>query len=310
MNKNKVRQHYLPRCYLRGFCDQNEQIWTYKKLDPDKPFSNAISNTAVIKCLYSLSIQGKEDELENYFATDIEGPAAEALKKLRLKKFPTTIEREKLSLFFSTLFTRTPMHINHLNVQQNRQLNVYARLLASNKDDFLSHYNELKPEIPRAAAEEDRLAILQDDFTFELKDSVLMLMLQCGTEYSHFLSNMKWVLLETNEDYPFVTSDNPLNIFHPTISGRFYQPGLAMPDTRVSIPISKYLTLLLFNDVRVSDKKIIDYRTPTGKNLIKNLNKQTYINSYQYVFANGNSQKLINCFVKLLEEAERLDQKK
>lgn len=305
----KVRHHYLPQCYLRGFCDQNEQIWTYKKNDPGNPFSNAISNTAVIKYLYSLSAEGNEDDLEDYFASDIEGPAAEALKKLIRREFPVHIEREKLAIFFSTLFTRTPVHIEHLNGQQSQQLNIFARLLASNEENFIAGYKESHPHLEGSVIEDDRQSILRGDFSFELnRDILLMLMLKAGAIYSNHLCNMRWVLLETNSDYPFVTSDNPLYIFHPNIQpGRLFQPGLGMRNTRVSIPISKELCLLLFNDERVADASFLSITSQGGKELIKSINKINYINSYKYVFASIDSKKLKTCFTKLLTAAQKIE---
>lgn len=303
----KVRHHYLPRCYLRGFCDQNEQIWTYQKIDPENPFSNAISNTAVINYLYSLSTEGKEDDLEDYFASDIEGPAAEALKKLRRKEFPVPIERQKLAIFFSTLFTRTPAHVEHLNGQQSQQLNIFSRLFASNEKNFLASYKQAHPNLEDSTIEGDRQSILRGDFSFELnKDILLMLMLKAGAIYSQHLRKMRWVLLETNSDYPFVTSDNPLYIFHPNIqSGRLFQPGLGMRETRLSIPISKELCLLLFNDERVADASFLNIASQGGKELIKSINKINYINSYKYVFASIDSKKLKTCFTKLLTAAQK-----
>ncbi len=302
----KVRHHYLPRFYLRGFCNQNEKIWTYKKDDPGNPYSNAISNTAVIRHLYSLSLEGGEDGLEDYFAEEIEGPAVEALKKLRSKQFPTAIERENLSIFFSTLFTRTPVHIAHLSRQQSQQLNIYARLLASNKEEFHSSYEKLRPGLDTSALEIDRQAILRGNFPN--KDLLLQSMLQAGIIYSRHLCSMRWVLLEANSNYPFITSDNPLYITHPNIQpGSFFQAGLGMQDTRVSIPISKELSLLLFNNDKVEDGSIWPYSKPGAKDLIKLLNNTTFINSYQYVFANDNSTKLKTCFTKLLKTAEEIE---
>ncbi|MBV9575670.1 MAG: DUF4238 domain-containing protein [Gammaproteobacteria bacterium] len=44
MIKVKKRNHYLPRFYLKGFCDSNSRVWMYDKINPEqfaKSFSSA-----------------------------------------------------------------------------------------------------------------------------------------------------------------------------------------------------------------------------------------------------------------------------
>ena len=54
MSKIKKKHHYLSRCYLEGFCDQQEMVWMYKKDEPDCPSSAKPSNTAIEKGLYHI----------------------------------------------------------------------------------------------------------------------------------------------------------------------------------------------------------------------------------------------------------------
>lgn len=80
----------MPKVYLEGFTNlENGWIWTYNKFNPYNPWSSSITNTAFTNKLYHVkSSENDIDIVENYFANNIEGPAATPLKILREQKFP------------------------------------------------------------------------------------------------------------------------------------------------------------------------------------------------------------------------------
>jgi hypothetical protein len=36
--KPKKKQHFVPRMYLDGFCDEGGMVWTYPKNNPSNPY--------------------------------------------------------------------------------------------------------------------------------------------------------------------------------------------------------------------------------------------------------------------------------
>lgn len=318
----KQRHHYITKYYLEGFCDHAGKIWTYKKIDPTKPFCNQPSDTAVISRFYHLknNLNGI-NEIEDYFSDDIEAPASNAFKQLREKKFPSNSDREKLSLFFGTLMVRTPCYINHLNTEQSKQLNIVIKIVANDKENFYKTYKKIDPSINDNSIEIVRKSILDNKMPFEShRDILLKMMIHLGKTISLLLYNMKWALIETDDNIPFITSDNLINIFHPDIQpNKYYQPGLGMENTQVIIPISRKLALLLVNNSSLDDGTIFSVTNPQhgnagGKNdlksLVKSLNKTTYIKSFEYVFADSDSARLRRCFKSILRKAKRIEQSK
>jgi hypothetical protein len=285
MSNIKKKHHYLTKYYLEGFCDNNGKIWTYSKIDPNTPSPNLPEETAVIHKFYWLEDYGKVNEVEDWLEKEVETPVADLFKELRSKKIPDTAEKKLLSFFFGTLIARTPSRINWLKDILEKDINFISSKLTSNNDSLKIHKNNL------------------------LEKMVFM----CG-EYAELLYAKNWCLIETNDEYPFFTSDNLMNIFNPNIKpNTFYQPGLGMPDTRIFVPISKNLSLFLTNDPNFSDGKIYsicknNYAAASNKTnikkLIKLLNKAVYINSNKYVFASSNSDKLKNCFNNLFQKAK------
>ncbi|MCE3046045.1 DUF4238 domain-containing protein [Legionella sp. 16cNR16C] len=59
MIKTKKRNHYLPRFYLKGFCDSNSRVWMYDKTNPMQPVDGAPGDMGLVKKLYHLESNEK-----------------------------------------------------------------------------------------------------------------------------------------------------------------------------------------------------------------------------------------------------------
>lgn len=315
----KKRNHYIPKFYLKGFCDDKGQIWIYEKENPGNPIASSPNSTAVIKKLYHIENNTKGlDELENYFADSIERPASRIFKGLLAKKIPHNGDREQLALFFGTLMTRTPLYISHLQQQQNNDLLKTIVATATDKNNFKEAYREVHKDLSDEEIERDRKFILDKEYSLKLhRDIVLNMMLYLGAQCAIHLMKMKWALIETDEKNPFIISDNFMHLYHPSVQQGYFGFGLGMKGICVHIPISHTLSLMLVNDVKFADGLIFNINNPPlTKNgetvnlrlLIKSLNDAVYIRSDKYVFTNTDSEK-IN-FLNLLEAAKKIEENK
>jgi hypothetical protein len=319
MTNVKRRNHYIPKFYLKGFCDDKGRIWIYEKENPGNPIASSPNSTAVIKKLYHIENHTKGlDELENYFADSIEGPASRTFKGLLAKKIPHNGDREQLALFFGTLMTRTPSYISHLQQQQNNDLLKTIVATAEDKNNFNEAYREVHKDLSDEEIERDRKFILDKEYSLTLhRDIILNMMLYLGAQCAIHLMKMKWALIETDEKNPFILSDNFMHLYHPSVEQGYFGFGLGMKGICVHIPISNLLSLMLVNDSNFADGLIFNVNDPPlTKNgdpinlelLIKSLNNAVYIKSNKYVFANSNLEA-IN-FIKLLEEAKKIEESK
>ena len=253
----KKRHHYLPKVYLEGFPNlEDGRIWTYDKFNPYNPWSSSITNTAFTNKLYHVKDSEQDlDIVENYFANNIEGPAATPLKILREQKFPELEGRKALAAFFSLLIVRTPGYLKHIEQQYSRDLAQQLMITAKNKEYFHQIYKKAGIKESFDIIEKARLSILNGEVSVTLhKNRILDIMLKMSLPIETCFLNMHWALIKTNEEYPFITSDNPFFLNNPNISqNSFYKPGLSMPGTCAFIPISSYLTLMM-----VTQKDFID----------------------------------------------------
>lgn len=315
----KKRNHYLTRQFLEGFCDSDGRVWTYPKFKPSDPYSNKPDSTAIQNKLYHLKNNENINAVEDYFSDEVETPASYALQNLLEKKFPNPQEKERLSLFFGMLMARMPSHLEKLDKQQSDQVRALMVSSALNKEGFYDSYKKVRPKINEKAIEAYRQSILNNDFSYQSNcDLILKIMLDSGSIYASLLLRMKWTLIETDNECPFIVSDNFHNIDHLTLPHGFYKTGLATPGAIVHFPISSRLSLMLFNgnDEKINEGAILTVQTPiigdNGqkidlKQLIKTLNKNIFIRSYEYIFANSNSEKLKRCFSNILKRAKRYE---
>lgn len=318
MVKTKKRNHYLPRFYLKGFCDSNSRVWMYDKTNPISPIDGSPGDMGLVKKLYHLeSNEHAKDEIENYFEKSIETPASPAFKRLLNKEFPNETDKKILSLFFGMLMVRTPLYIDHLSMQHSKELNARAKASASNREHFHSVYKQIHPELDETATEKDRNSILNNEISFELNnDYTLVIMVILGSEIAPLLQKMKWVLIETSSELPFITSDNFMHVSNPTLKTGFYGLGLGMPNVCVHMPISKNLSLLMVNKDNFNENVVYDINNPPSlnggkinlKELIKTYNKKIFCECKKYVFASSDSQELKKCFNNLLNKAKLIEE--
>ncbi|WP_392537593.1 DUF4238 domain-containing protein [Legionella sp. 227] len=319
MANTKKRNHYITRKFLEGFCDNDGRVWTYPKDSPSDPFANRPGDTAVINKLYHLQHNENITAVEDYFSDKVETPASNALTKLLNKKFPNAEEKEKLSLFWGLQMVRTPSYINHLNIEQSRYLRFHAHTLASNKEHFYESYKRFDPNLNEDEIEEVRQSMLTDEYTYKINnDYLLKIMLDLGSIIASHLLHMKWALIESDSNNPFIVSDNFMHIYHPKINDGFYKIGLGIKDVCVHIPISNTLSLMLVNNdqfkegivFNINNPPVVNNNSVDLKKLIESFNKSMFIKCYKYVFANSDSEKLKQCFHSLLEMAKEFEKAK
>lgn len=280
--KNKIKEpirkynHCLPQPYLRGFCDENNRIYTYNK--HLKKYSQATpKNTAgqnYLYCKKSSTVKGEIDHLEKWFEK-VEDKSKNIFSKLRDKnQFPSNKEeREILSLYFTTLVMRSPIQINYWSAQRyiDKALSPLILNIAENKGIFEVNLQKvLTTEILNKDKSLDKTRLFAIDFLVP------------------FFYNIRWALIETYSEYPFITGDNIFSLLNQ--EPRFpaiLQNGLPIKDDLLFIPISSTLTLRMINDNEFRDGDFIGY----NKEYTRCLNYLIFTKS-NFVFAK--SQSIIN----------------
>jgi hypothetical protein len=286
----------------------------YKKGVPDPPSSARPSNTGYERGLYHIERNEEIDNInfvEDLLADVVESKAADALKELRNKQFPDSDGRKHLSLFLGTLMVRTPGYLKNLQSQHDKGLNLLLQVSARDKNRFHKGYEDAGIKCSEEEIEKDRQAILNNELEAVLhRNALLSIMIHMGASIAQHLISMHWALVETDDMFPFITSDKIINLYHPDISpNSFYQPGLETYKSTLFVPISNQLTLMMVNLQDFADGQIFTLNktryTSSGervdlKSIIKSLNRMVFKNSYKYIFSGTNSEKLKTMFNNIL----------
>jgi len=100
---------------------------------------------------------------------------------------------------------------------------------------------------------------------------------------------MDMVVIETNTEPGFITSDNPCVWFDPEAYKRppmFQTPGLGYETTEITLPISPNQMLIFRQKLRFPE-----LYTLLPLNVVDELNRRTRFNAYEYFVVNSNTKK-------------------
>ncbi len=228
MLNEPIRQHWVPKSYLRAFCCtpvEREQIHGYD-LSKGRPFLASLDKVAVLKHFYTLGRgTGQQSYEVEVRLAQLESDAAPLLREIQSTRrvFTEQGKRQIFANFVATLLMRSRHGLQIVHAQRER---LRTRQADRPQDATQSYENEF--------------FALDDEGMRELFAKSVISM---GAPLSKVLLGMPWRLLEA-EDGHFITSENPLLQYHPTEQ----EFGLGTPGTIIQLPISP--TLLLWFDAR------------------------------------------------------------
>ncbi|MFH1217071.1 MAG: DUF4238 domain-containing protein [Pseudomonadota bacterium] len=256
-----VRQHWVPRVYLRSFCarpTEREQIYAYD-LDSGSTFFPSIEKVAVKRHFYTLAA-GTEDRsyaIENAF-TQIESDVSSILSDIRtaeeLPSDPGAISI--LVKFIATLHMRTRQGL--------QMIHGYREEVRAGTDS---------PHSKVQGPFREELLKLDEEGMRELfaKSAVIV-----GERIAEHLKRMHWRLLRTNDSY-FITSENPVVSYHRSE----VRWGIGTPGAQTLFPLSPSLLLNLSNEPIIPGQGTCDMTTRA----VRGLNGLTLLAAEQFVFS-------------------------
>lgn len=221
MGSDPVRQHFVPKVYLRGFCadlGKRDQIHV-RDLATGRNFLSALDRVAVKRHFYTLppGTPLASFAVEQWFST-LETKAQPVLEEIRTGQcLPDGDESMRvLSTFVATLHLRTRQG---LQIVQGHQADVRA----GNRTGY--------PE----TLEGERY--VQDLLQFgeeEMRQLFARSAVVVGQRIGETLRAMKWRLLQAAPGTYFITSENPVFSYHPTE----LRWGLGTPGVHIMFPVS------------------------------------------------------------------------
>ncbi len=262
-----MKQHYIPRCYLRRFSDNDNSVFAYDK-HLSKSYLASMMSVCCEDDMYSISDSYIEDDeketgqrldqlsLEShYFANGVEPMFSRLLQEIDVIKDEWISQKEQYRLQFKekrevamhlvTQFFRHPQlkdsTVDDVLRMEKAELDMVKHLLATIKGD--ESINDLKIGVQCEAP------VLHAQSTY-LNDELLM-------DFASAIANNIWIFL-VSENGDFYTSDFPI-VVHPHVknSPSTYM-GLAQYGGELTYPLSPSLMLVVFDRAYFKEKKEFD----------------------------------------------------
>lgn len=256
--------HYLPQFYLRGFTDGNT-VWVHDRKEhrsfPSQPKSIANENK-----FYT-------DEIERYFANEVEGPAESAIAALRARQGLDSSQRDALAHYVLALWMRVPEGRERVNagvpeVAESIQNKWHAELdgIIATASEHALHAETLKTQVSEIIEKFKREPPSEVWHQYFDRDS--------RSKAAVALLSMNWQLLLSHRA-EFLTSDNPVFFFQ--------HNGIDTPKSELTIPIS---SSVLLRAHRQPTRGSLYLEAP--REAIRVLNRRVVSNATRFVFSQRN----------------------
>jgi len=301
MNKPTTRSHYLPRTYLKHFLFE-DALFMYMK--GEKFFKNdcaseqrifkikgesELVNIGLQNNLYQLDVQGfTANDIEEIFQEYGENFLDEVIAKIAKKRAGEKIDQElkdKLCIFLGAMRVRTPL----LKWETEEASSVFLKYSMGSRMQNIS-VAELKKEMETTGKDytEEQIEIAQRAFVdkkYELKwpNALFLKSALLGLEmHANIFHKMRMIILRSNNNRHFVTSDNPVVYFVPQEKINFYNPprSLMSPHTEVFFVLTRNIAVHLSRAEKL--KEII---MDTKRDTVDMFNYNISHNSFNFIFS-------------------------
>lgn len=301
------RHHYIPQFYLKGFSlDRNSLFVLDKVADEDKRIR--YQNTESLgfqNNLYTFQAKDrKKDTLEAAFA-QMEGLAAEVIRKVENNAELTIQERNDLALFISFLWIRVPNSKKEFQRSTEELYEKTARMSIrmTSRENFRKFFESRGEKMTDEEIDDLR------DFGISEKRSAIKVdvpqnywikqMLTMGLEISPALEIADWEFKVADRPFAFLTSDNPFLLLPSKPVHPFEGVGLLTPGAKKVIPITAKICLVI-HDPQKDPKTVY---TKVDKDMIRKINNWIVKYSERFVFSpdKGKVEKIAKTKKELLK---------
>lgn len=245
MIKSNIKQHVVPRSYLKRFGKKNLNNKGYniavKQLKSNKIFIDSVDNVAFRKNFYDVSDKKDSKHWEKFFSSEIEplyGPEMTniiASLTLANKKndILTVSQLVLLSKMISFQILRVPGFL------ERRFKN--GEIMFDETINETSQWFQLPPEIIKSKLED--FVKNKDNF---IRNMTIPLIVDKDRldKLSDVLAEKIWLIYFNNSSVPFITSDSPVvmhNIIRNSVS--YADNGIGRDDTFIYYPISSKILI-------------------------------------------------------------------
>lgn len=272
------KQHYLPQFYLRGFSLDGRGLHQIEKAN-GKHYGCQVKDTAAVKDFHALDYEGVEDPhaLERRLA-DMEGELARHLHALLASGIQNHQARMYTLQLLSVMRLRVPAFKEHIEASLPSSVRKLAELM------------ERDGKFPKPPAGlEEKLKVKNLRITIlNWKSMELIFKLAGSEDVLAILYGMRASMYAAPPGMAFVTSDQPVAMFHPTAAESPYGVGLDTPGVEITLPLSATKLLKLDHSQAEHEDRVASPKET------HEFNRRTIAMASRYVFASSPAKEILD----------------
>ncbi|AQG78662.1 DUF4238 domain-containing protein [Spirosoma montaniterrae] len=303
MQKEYVKQHFIPQCYLKNFSENGKFVFVYSKKNKNKGYPQSIAKIAYQDNFYTIPENYINQELLNeidgnfiekrVLSERIESLYSGLLNKIIRAASTWTSHNESIEIFSTKerdLFAAL-IAIQYLRMPNIRDKYWHAnRKIQKERNEILSAMKRIYGDIDCSEV----LALHREDDYAPVLHSEIFLDEKLIADIQDKLVKKIWKYKIAPSDTVF-TSDNPI-LLKPHLKNQapFYE-GFAMKGVEVIFPVSESIILTIWDE-----ETFIDSKAENNTFSFLTDAELRHYNCYQYIWANDevysskNDFKLIN----------------
>ena len=278
---DKKRHHYIPKAYLKFFCDDTGKVLVYRKDDPSKAIPLSPDSTGFHKYYYSQPRPdgGKDhNALEDCFAK-IEGKWPEIVDRLHRRE---SVNDSLIDLFQFMILQRARVPASRdatESIEAERALASIRRLDGAGK------------LAPKPEGFEDILDHVEVPINPHQSIHAMIPVMQ-GT--GQVFDRIGFGALHNKTEIPFLTSDNPVIWFDPSVKDSDLQPYVLRPDGPIVLLFPVSPSLVIYGDSPMREQfasEGLGAADLSDIRLVELINRQVCRFAYQTIFAQKAGQE-------------------
>jgi hypothetical protein len=285
----KRKHHIIPATYLSGFTDKDGKLYEYRADEPANPRYAVPRELGHRRDYYSQPFLNGETDyntLEDFFDKSVESKWADIIKKIKNKEKLTSADITILFQFIGMLKGRVPAtrdSVEHLLATVVRQTG-----------ERLEESGEL-PSRPEGLKDMD-----WSDFDVSIDPHQSIHAMGSIIEgFSTVLDSVNFVIYHNHSNISFVTSDNPVVYFDPTIPEKEMNPYLSsLLQIELIFPLSS--KMILHGHSNYTNVEKFSYHILKSEFQIRRFNRMICRFAYEKFYSQDRSHEpLINRYADI-----------
>ncbi len=274
------KHHYLPQFYLDGFKvnpqkGKKPHIWQIEKDGKQNHYSPAVENTGCIRDYHSIDHHDQEPDhkaIESALS-QIEENQANLVKQIVESRKISDSQIIEISEFISLMRYRVPAFAKHVEDSHRAiVLDTFKLMYQSGK---LGTPPDALKKIFESVGIDSTINIVISNW----KIIEQMFNVAFSDQNINLLSQLNYQVYYSKEPDFFVTSDNPVALYHPNYEAlKPYGVGLAIKNVELTMPLSSDILI-------VAGKHLKSGSYIASKEKINEFNRRTIVMGENYVFS-------------------------